>query len=327
MVIHHHVYPLSGRTAPSFFFADYGALGVGIFFVISGYLVSGSLARSASLGDYLKKRLLRIEPGLIAALLVTALVLGATLTTLPLAQYLTSPDVWLYVAKNALLYPVDYTLPGVFAANPFPAVVNGSLWTLRLEFSCYLALAALAAVKLLRPRVVTVLALAAAAGLVCLHLIWPPEAGWLRLADVAVLNGFLFLAGVWLHLHGKAPPWWAIAASLLLLTTPLWALGLPAVVLGVGFLPAPKLPADLSYGLYIYAFPLQQVLACQWRAVALDIDGGGPAVRRRLLVPDREAGAAVQAAKPSPSSVGSGPAMTMEIQASGRLETACAKPT
>ena len=273
MVIHHHVYPLSGRTAPSFFFADYGALGVGIFFVISGYLVSGSLARSATLGDYIKKRLLRIEPGLIVSLLVTALALGATVTTLPLAQYLTSPQLWLYVAKNTLLYPVEYTLPGVFAANPFPAVVNGSLWTLRLEFSCYLALAALAAVKLLRPRVVTVLVLIAAAGLVALHLIWPPEAGWLRLADVAVLNGFLFLGGVWLHLHGKPPPWWVVAASLLLLATPLWALGLPAVVLGLGRLAAPKLPADLSYGLYIYAFPLQQVLAMHgmlslWTAMA-----------------------------------------------------------
>lgn len=261
MVIHHHVYPLSGRAAPTFFATDYGALGVGIFFVISGYLVSGSLARSATIGDYIKKRLLRIEPGLIVALLVTALALGATVTTLPLGDYLTSPQVWLYVARNALLYPVDYALPGVFAANPFPAVVNGSLWTLRLEFSCYLALAALSAVKLLRPRVVTALTLAAAVGLVALRLVWPPEAGWLRLADVSVLNGYLFLGGVWLHLHGKALPWWAPAIGIALLATPLWALGLPAVVLGLGRMTAPKLPADLSYGLYIYAFPLQQVLA------------------------------------------------------------------
>jgi peptidoglycan/LPS O-acetylase OafA/YrhL len=260
-VIHHHVYPLTGRAAPMFFATDYGALGVGVFFVISGYLVSGSLARSASIGDYLKKRLLRIEPGLITSLLITALVLGATVTTLPLAEYLSSPQVWLYVARNALLYPVDYALPGVFAANPFAAVVNGSLWTLRLEFSFYLALAALAAVKLLRPRVVTALTLAAAVALIALRLVWPPEAGWLRLADVAVLNGYLFLGGVWLHLHGKPPPWPAVAVGLVLLATPLWALGLPAVVLGLGRMTAPKLPADLSYGLYIYAFPLQQVLA------------------------------------------------------------------
>lgn len=261
MVIHHHVYPLSGRAPAMFFATDYGALGVGIFFVISGYLVSGSLARSATLGDYIKKRLLRIAPGLVAALLVTALILGASVSTLPLGDYLLSPQVWLYVAKNALLYPVDYALPGVFAANPFPAVVNGSLWTLRLEFTGYLALVGLAACRLLRPKIITSLTLLAAVGIVALRLVWPPEDGWLRLADVAVLNGFLFLSGVWLHLHGKEPPRQALAVGIVLLATPLWMFGLPAVVRGLGSLSAPKLPADLSYGLYIYAFPLQQILA------------------------------------------------------------------
>ncbi len=276
MVIFHHLYPLSGRAPPAFFAADYGALGVGVFFVISGYLVSGSLQRSASIGDYLKKRLLRIEPGLIVSLLVTALVFGAFATTLPLRAYFASPQVWLYVARNTLLYPVDYALPGVFATNPFPAVVNGSLWTLRLEFSCYLALAGLAAVRLLRPGVVGGLLIVAAAALIALKLIWPPEAGWLRLADVAVLNGYLFLGGVWLHLREGRSPWWALAAALLLLATPLWALGLPLVVLTLARTPAPRAPADLSYGLYIYAFPIQQMLAAHgalslWASLALTL--------------------------------------------------------
>lgn len=274
MVIVHHLYPLSGRAPAAFFATDYGALGVGVFFVISGYLVCGSLRRSATIGDYLRKRLLRIEPGLIVSLLVTALIFGAFATALPLKDYFASPQVWLYVARNALLYPVDYALPGVFTANPFPAVVNGSLWTLRLEFSCYLALAGLAAFKLLRPRAVAALTILAGAALIALHLIWPPQAGWLRLADVAVLNGYLFLAGAGLSLRGRPLPWWTLALGVPLLATPLWALGLPAVVLAVARAPAPKLGADLSYGLYIYAFPLQQILAAQgaltlWASLAL----------------------------------------------------------
>lgn len=274
VVIYHHLFPLSGRAPAAFFATDYGALGVGVFFVISGYLVCGSLRRSATIGDYLKKRLLRIEPGLIVSLLVTALVFGAFATTLPLKAYFASPQVWLHVARNALLYPVDYALPGVFAANPFPAVVNGSLWTLRLEFSGYLILAGLAAFKLLRPGVVGVLAVLAGAALAALHLIWPAQAGWLRLADVAVLNGYLFLAGVWLNLRGAPLPWWTLVVGVPLLATPLWALGLPAVVLAAGRLPAPKLPADISYGLYIYAFPLQQILAAHgvltlWASLAV----------------------------------------------------------
>lgn len=273
LVIFHHLFPLTGRAPPTVFAADYGALGVGVFFVISGYLVCGSLRRSASLGDYLKKRVLRIGPGLVVSLAVTALVLGAVATTLPLNAYFASPQVWLYVVRNALLYPVDYTLPGVFAANPYPDVVNGSLWTLRLEFTLYIALAILAAAKLLRAAPVAVLLAISAAVLVGFRLVWPASQGWLRLADVAVLNGYLFLGGVWLDLRGRPLPWWTAAAAIPLLATPLWALGLPALVLAVGRLPAPKLPADLSYGLYIYAFPLQQMLAAHgvlnlWTALA-----------------------------------------------------------
>ena len=315
MVIHHHVYPLSGRAAPMFFAVDYGALGVGVFFVISGYLVSGSLARSATLGDYLKKRLLRVEPGLIVSLLVTALVLGATVTTLPLGDYLRSPQVWLYVARNALLYPVDYALPGVFLSNPFPAVVNGSLWTLRLEFTGYLALAGLAAVGGLQPRVVAGLAVLAAAGLVGLRLIWPPEEGWLRLADVAVLNGYLFLGGVWLQLWGKSPPWPVLAAAILLLATPLWALGLPVVVLGLGRMSAPKLPADLSYGLYIYAFPLQQVLMMHgvlslWASMAVTLPFAAASwfliEKPALRLKPRRVRPAAGSTSPAPGPAGSG---------------------
>ena len=212
MVIHHHVYPLSGRAAPMFFATDYGALGVGIFFVISGYLVSGSLARSATLGDYLKKRLLRIEPGLMVALLVTALILGATVTTLPLGDYLTAPQVWLYVARNALLYPVDYALPGVFAANPFPAVVNGSLWTLRLEFSCYLLLALLALAKVFNAHALAILAAVSAALFIGLHLAWPRDDGPLRIVHLGAMYFYLFAAGAWFRLSGKAPPLVAVLA-------------------------------------------------------------------------------------------------------------------
>ncbi len=142
-VVFHHVAPLSGRPAQRLFSTDFGELGVGVFFVISGYLVTASWRRTPRLWTFLKKRLLRIEPALVASLAVTALVLGAFATTLPPADYFRAPQVWLYVVRNALLYPVTYELPGVFTHNPLPAVVNGSLWTLRLEFSFYLGVAAL----------------------------------------------------------------------------------------------------------------------------------------------------------------------------------------
>ncbi len=264
LVVFHHGFVLAGRAPPRLgAISDLGGLGVGVFFVISGYLVTASFQRSAGLGDYLVKRVLRIAPGLIVALLLTAFVLGPLVTTLPPQAYLTDPQPWLYVVRNALLYPVTYVLPGVFEHNPYPGAVNGSLWTLRLEFTAYLGVAVLGAVGGLRPGVVAGLALAAAGAFLAIEQVLPSGAGGElgRLIDLAARNGFLFLGGAWLHLRGGAPRRWQIALSALLLLTPLWILGLPAVVIALGRLPGPRLAADLSYGLYIYAFPVQQLLA------------------------------------------------------------------
>jgi peptidoglycan/LPS O-acetylase OafA/YrhL len=262
-VIFHHDWPLAGLPVRRLFSTDFGELGVGVFFVISGYLVTASWRRGPRLGDFLKKRLLRIEPALIVSLAVTALALGAYATTLPLADYFRSPEVWLYVLRNTLLYPVTYNLPGVFTHNPLPDSVNGSLWTLRLEFSFYLVVAALGLARLLTPRVVGALTVAAGAAFLLLHVARPDlgAGGPLRLADISALNGFLFLAGAFLNLRDRPVPVWAAVLLTPLLLTPVWIFGLPALVVAVGSLRSVRLPGDISYGLYIYAFPLQQILA------------------------------------------------------------------
>lgn len=277
-MIFHHVAPIAGAPARRIFSTDFGELGVGVFFVISGYLVTASWRRAPRLGVFLQKRLLRIEPALFVAVALTALGLGAAVTTLPLADYFRAPQVWLYVLRNALLYPVTYDLPGVFAHNPLPDIVNGSLWTLRLEFSCYLMVAALGLARLLTPRIVAGLAVAAGALFVVLHVVRPDlaAAGPLRLVDIATLNGFLFLAGAFLNLRDRPAPVWAAALLAPLILTPAWIFGLPALVVAVGSLRSVRLPADISYGLYIYAFPLQQVLATHgrltfWTALAATI--------------------------------------------------------
>jgi len=262
-VIYDHGVTLGGHPVQRFFSTSPAELGVGGFFVISGYLVTQSWRRAPVLKAFLARRLLRIEPALVVSLLVTALVLGAFATTLPLADYLARPQVWLYVVRNALLYPVTYALPGVFTHNPLPDQVNGALWTLRLEFSCYLGVAALGLAGQLSRRTVAGLALLAAAVFLVLHVLRPELTAdeLLRKADIAALFGFLFLAGAFLAIRDRPIPAWAALICAPLLLTPLWILGLPAVVVWLGSRPTIRLPADISYGLYIYAFPLQQILA------------------------------------------------------------------
>ncbi len=252
LVVVSHTFPLAGQ--PPFRICgveDLGALGVSIFFVISGYLVTASYLRDPK--AYLLKRLLRIEPGLIASLAVTVLALSV-ITTAPLADYW--PKALLYVLRNALLYPATYDLPGVFQTAPIPGVVNGVLWTLRLEFTFYLVL------MLIRARLALVLALLSlcAAVWVIMTFGWPDWADTqpTRIAFLGARNGLLFFAGAALQLTRNGVSPWLGAASVFAFPL-IGPLALPTAVLGLAR--PGKLPFDLSYGVYIYAFPIQQVLA------------------------------------------------------------------
>ncbi|PZR35395.1 acyltransferase [Caulobacter segnis] len=263
LVVAHHARVLDGRP-PAILGAgaDLGALGVGIFFVISGFLVAGSLARAPSVGIFVAKRALRIFPSLAVALLFTAFVLGPLVSAIDLGDYLGDQGPYGYVLRNLSLYAVTYDLPGVFLSAPMAGVVNGSLWTLRLEFTAYLTLAALGAARLATASPLASLAALAAGAAIGLHgLDLDARSDLFRVAYLASLNGFLFLAGAWLWTSRVKPPLWLAVLAVPLLATPVWFLALPALVVRLGALPLPRPAADLSYGLYIYSFPLQQMLA------------------------------------------------------------------
>ena len=256
LVVVSHTFPLSGQ--PPLCIAgveDLGALGVSIFFVISGYLVTGSYQRDPK--AYLVKRLLRIEPGLIASLVVTVIALSFFTTTSAEAYW---PRALLYVVRNALLYPATYDLPGVFETLPVAHAVNGVLWTLRLEFTFYLI------VMLIRARLALVLALAGGCALVWLGMTlaqpdWPQDR-LTRIAFLGARNGLLFFAGSALFLTRWKTPLWLGGLSVAAFPI-LGPLALPTAVMGL--MRPGKLPADLSYGVYIYAFPVQQLLAAYGR--------------------------------------------------------------
>ena len=252
LVVVSHTFPLAGQ--PPFTIRgveDLGALGVSVFFVISGYLVTASYQRDRK--TYLLKRVLRIEPGLIASLVVTVVLLSFV-TTAPPAEYWREGA--LYVVRNALLYPATYALPGVFDTLPLAGVVNGVLWTLRLEFTFYVVL------FVIRARLPLVLVLLAACTAVFVVMTftqphWAAEQPT-RIAFLGARNGLLFFAGAAIQLLRWRIPLWLGGVSVLAFPF-LGPLALPTAVLGLAR--PGKLPADLSYGVYIYAFPLQQVLA------------------------------------------------------------------
>ncbi|HJY51346.1 MAG TPA: acyltransferase, partial [Stellaceae bacterium] len=144
-----------------------GLTGVFIFFAISGFLVTQSFEQTPNPLHYLAKRALRIFPGLFVATMVSAFVLGPLVTTLPLGAYLSRPEPYEYVVGNTLLDQTVHELPGVsFIGNPVGLEINGSLWTLRLEFTMYLMVLALGLLRLLTVRAALLLL---AFGMACLH--------------------------------------------------------------------------------------------------------------------------------------------------------------
>lgn len=241
-----------------------------MFFALSGFLVMGSFERSSDLRAFLGLRALRIVPALATEILISALLLGTALTTRPLAAYFTDPLFLKYF--GSLVGKVSYALPGVFADNPDPGRVNVSLWTIAPELSCYCYLGLQMALRLRRFGVT------AAAGLLLVANVVADLAGPAAQPDGVVLARYLvvaFACGNLLYLwrdHVLLGRWTGLVAFAVGLATikqpalvypALLCLAYAVVAAGCSRIPVPYpfSTGDYSYGIYLYAFPIQQMFA------------------------------------------------------------------
>lgn len=290
MVIITHSLVLTGAGEADFLYRWSGGqtncsyLGVRGFFLISGFLIFKSLQRSKSIGDYLKKRCLRILPALIIMLLVVALLWGPVLTTLPPGKYFLSSETWRYIGSALRLPGFQKTafLPGVFTRNPGGAAVNGSLWTIWFELLFYIGLLAVFYPFRKNASLLKWLLPATWIGLYAFFLVGHsfldthifPMTG--MSAEVAVDLALFFLAGSTLTLvlwHQQKLRRILLVAGLLIVVIGLGThqflylryLGLPLLILAAGHYYVPLFAqirrlGEPSYGIYIYAYPLQQAM-------------------------------------------------------------------
>ena len=272
MVLFSHEFALTGRREPAIDnWQSIGGVGLLIFFVMSGYLVTESWQRDPNVWRFGIRRLLRIWPGLAVVVLLTAFCLGPIATSVSLDAYFKDPQVLHYL--GILRFNDAGHLPGVFENNPIP-VVNGSLWTLPIEVRWYEYLAVAGVFGVVRWRwLLVVVALYMAIDYFFVFDVqramasgeerrWKQELGlyflagaclrrfapellhsWKRLLCIAALVGSaLYVAGF----HHAAYWVWLPPLTIVLARTHPGPLG--------------RLTrhGDLSYGAYIYAFPIQQ---------------------------------------------------------------------
>ncbi|PPH07286.1 acyltransferase [Rathayibacter sp. AY1C1] len=312
LVIVSHSFPLGGYgDDPGFGGSTLGAWAVGGFFATSGFLITASRLRSRSLVDFLWRRFLRIYPAFLVSLLVVAFVAAPLASLLLGAGEYSAAGAVRFVFANAALYIREYGIAGMLGSVPYPGAWNGSLWSLFYEFVSYVViglLVSLAPARWVRPLVVAGFAgLTLVAAVLATDLVPFPA----PLNQTVTLVGY-FLAGALVHLYRDRLPLTgaltAVAAVLLVLViaTGLYRVlaGLPLAYLMVA--PGARLPLrrvgathDVSYGMYIYAFPVQQLLSLAivgagadvplWAYIALSVAATVPLAWASWLLVERPA--------------------------------------
>ncbi|WP_196806563.1 acyltransferase family protein [Methylobacter luteus] len=277
MVIYGHAYPLSPEAGQIDIVRrlvrfDYsGSLAVNIFFFLSGLVVTNSLLEKRNLIQFVISRIFRIWPALFITVFISAFILGPVLTKLPINEYFGSGDAFRYFYKSLILN-YQLSLPGVFVDNPWKNSVNGSLWTISYEVSAYLIVLSLFMVGLFKSKILPlilflVILIDPLLGNKLLFT-WLPHKHHINMLapcfafgsilafykDQISINFFLIL-GAWLlfYLFRNCGYkfyflYYAIFVSIIYIAS-------------LDFVIKLKPKSDISYGIYLWGFPVQQILA------------------------------------------------------------------
>jgi peptidoglycan/LPS O-acetylase OafA/YrhL len=280
-----HAYPLSlGRGTPEplerVLDMSLGTLAVLTFFAISGYFISKSFHNRRGVVEFAVARALRIYPGLLAVLVLTVFALGPVFTKLDLATYFLDRGTLAYIPRNLLLWPLQYELPGVFGENAYPGAVNGSLWTLVYEVGCYamVAVVGMFGMALNRRRFAGFVVAYAVCYVAAIPLL---RSNYDHLATLRNIHLLVlpFVIGMLLFQFRQVPLRLPILAALVVASAAsygspwfheLFVLAWSYAIFYVGFLQYKPLLVynrlgDYSYGTYIYAFPVEQVVAAIYK--------------------------------------------------------------
>lgn len=294
MVLFGHAYsvtPQPGKIDPLLSTTGFATAGVAvkIFFFLSGLLVTNSLLEKRSVVQFAAARFFRIWPALFFVLAGSAFVIGPLYTQLDIGTYLADPNSWLYLKRQLMMQSWGtqgagyYNLPGVFEQNPYARIVNASLWSLVVEVVAYIMLAACFMVGLTSRWAASLLIVVVVLDAVLPFrlLFWFLPKGNEDFSNLPFCFAVGFAAAVFKNQvkispslpAGLALLYWIFHGAeharvlfyLLVFAIVLWAATWPVLL---KFRPR----ADLSYGAFLWGFPIQQSLAVHFAALGVHLN-------------------------------------------------------
>ncbi len=264
-----------------------GSIAVDVFFVLSGFLVTASICKSRDVLDFAIARCLRIFPALLIVLLITIFVVGPIITTVPLSQYFSRTTLAYFLKCATLVLGVSYELPGMFGGNPYPRAVNGSLWTMPWEIRSYVVLVCVWWLSTFIKKGSGRAFLAFVALIACSLFGLLQYLHWKNAPSVhSAMPLLMFALGAvaWQTRTKISLSWRGFAVALVLMGATAgisvnalyvaYPVAMAYAVMFLAFVPGGVVRqynrmGDYSYGLYLYAFPIQQLLAMAWPGITV----------------------------------------------------------
>jgi peptidoglycan/LPS O-acetylase OafA/YrhL len=261
-----------------------GNIGVMVFFAISGFLICESFLKTGDTVKFLVKRIRRIYPGYMVATTIGAFIIIPLFSTV---YKITPYEIAKTLGLNLLLR--GYAPPSIVFARNYSQALNGSLWSISYEFWCYIGIAVLGVVGLLtRARLIVSAIIVIVLSRAVLDLLdrkpglgligdifgWPYQ--WLSvlpsfligtafflLKDRLPRNKFIligllvcFLAVCYAPVGNK---WQKILAEAIFPTAMAYSVLYFSFSSGIRLRNAAA-KGDFSYGTYLYAYPIQQMI-------------------------------------------------------------------
>ena len=258
----------------------FGTIAVDIFFITSGFLIAGSFFGRNNIFAFVWARVLRIFPALIAAVAFCTFAIGLFFTTELASEYLSNKETYRYFLKNiTLFFGVEYNLPGVFENTPHKYAVNGSIWTLPYEVEMYAYLAIIGSILLYFQKwfnsnylksIFLCIAIIAVSANIVNHFQPFIDDKLIRLFSLFFTGSAFYIWRDNIYLSLKIFLLLVILLSISIVEKEVflivYSISIAYLIFYIAYVPAGVIRnfnkvGDYSYGIYIYAYPVQQSIA------------------------------------------------------------------